>query len=122
MADRARQVCRRGCGVIAGNGQRPAAAGTECRFPLPGRCPTFPTQEPQARRAVVTGETMAGEAEVHVSQFLDEHGLGSFQIKLILWSPLIAMIDGYDIGAIAFAAPHLIAEWHIKPHDLGLVL
>jgi AAHS family 4-hydroxybenzoate transporter-like MFS transporter len=65
---------------------------------------------------------MAGEAEVHVSQFLDEHGLGAFQIKLILWSALIAMIDGYDIGAIAFAAPHLIAEWHIKPHDLGLVL
>jgi AAHS family 4-hydroxybenzoate transporter-like MFS transporter len=65
---------------------------------------------------------MAAVAEVHVSQFLDEHGLGSFQIKLIAWSSLLAMIDGYDIGAIAFAAPHLIAEWHIKPHDLGLVL
>ena len=32
------------------------------------------------------------------------------------------MIDGYDIGAIAFAAPHLIAEWHIPPKALGLVL
>ena len=65
---------------------------------------------------------MAGEAKVQVSQFLDEYGLGSFQINLIVWSVLLAMIDGYDIGAIAFAAPHLIAEWHIPPKALGLVL
>src|SRR3984885_5438442 len=65
---------------------------------------------------------MAGAAEVQVSHFLDEHGLGSFQIKLIIWSALLAMIDGYDIGAIAFAAPHLIGEWHIAPKALGLVL
>src|SRR6202167_5042808 len=65
---------------------------------------------------------MAGAAEVQVSHFLDEHGLGSFQIKLIIWSALIAMIDGYDIGAIAFAAPHLIADWHVAPKALGLVL
>ncbi len=32
------------------------------------------------------------------------------------------MIDGYDIGAIAFAAPHLIADWHVPPKALGLVL
>jgi MFS transporter, AAHS family, 4-hydroxybenzoate transporter len=65
---------------------------------------------------------MAAEAEVQVSQFLDEHGLGAFQIKLIFWSVLIAFIDGYDIGAIAFAAPHLIAEWHVPPKALGIVL
>jgi MFS transporter, AAHS family, 4-hydroxybenzoate transporter len=67
-------------------------------------------------------ETMAGEPEVQVSHLLDEHGLGAFQIKLIFWSVLIALIDGYDIGAIAFAAPHLIQEWHIEPKSLGLVL
>src|SRR5271168_2107573 len=65
---------------------------------------------------------MAGSAEVQVSHFLDQHGLGSFQIKLILWSVLIAFIDGYDIGAIAFAAPSLIREWHVAPKELGLVL
>src|SRR5271170_8036073 len=65
---------------------------------------------------------MAGEAEVQVSHFLDQHGLGAFQIKLIIWSVLLAMIDGYDIGAIAFAAPSLIKEWHIAPKQLGLVL
>src|ERR1700751_4831086 len=65
---------------------------------------------------------MAGEAEVQVSHFLDEHGVGTFQIKLIFWSILIALIDGYDIGAIAFAAPSLIREWHVAPKELGLVL
>jgi AAHS family 4-hydroxybenzoate transporter-like MFS transporter len=65
---------------------------------------------------------MAGEPEAQVSHLLDEHGLGAFQIKLIFWSVLIALIDGYDIGAIAFAAPHLIQEWHIEPKSLGLVL
>ncbi len=65
---------------------------------------------------------MAGATEVQVSHLLDEHGLGAFQIKLILWSTLIAFIDGYDIGAIAFAAPHLIQAWHVPPKSLGLVL
>lgn len=65
---------------------------------------------------------MAAETEVQVSRMLDEHGLGAFQIKLILWSTMIALIDGYDIGAIAFAAPHLIPQWHIRPQSLGLVL
>ena len=58
---------------------------------------------------------MADAAEVQVSHFLDQHGLGAFQIKLIIWSVMLAMIDGYDIGAIAFAAPSLIKEWHIAP-------
>ncbi len=65
---------------------------------------------------------MADAAEVQVSHFLDEYGVGSFQIKLIAWSVLIAFIDGYDIGAIAFAAPSLIKEWHIPPADLKWVL
>src|SRR5580698_7647126 len=65
---------------------------------------------------------MAGEAEVQVSHFLDQHGLGAFQIKLIIWSVLLAMIDGYDIGAIAFAAPSLIKEWHLSPADIKWVL
>jgi MFS transporter, AAHS family, 4-hydroxybenzoate transporter len=65
---------------------------------------------------------MASTTEIQVSRFLDEYGLGSFQIKLIIWSVVMAVIDGYDFSAIAFAAPHLIREWHIAPKDMGLVL
>jgi AAHS family 4-hydroxybenzoate transporter-like MFS transporter len=47
---------------------------------------------------------------VPVSRLLDERGLGSFQIKLIIWSFFIVLVDGYDIAAIAFAAPSLVAR------------
>src|ERR1700733_11176023 len=68
------------------------------------------------------GEAMAGEPEVQVSRFLEEYGVCSFHFKLLFWSVLIAFIDGYDIGAVAFAAPSLIKEWHVAPKELGLVL
>ncbi len=65
---------------------------------------------------------MAGEAQVQVSRLLDEGGLSSFQIRLLTWSILLSLIDGYDIGAIAFAAPHLVAAWGIPRSALGPVL
>jgi MFS transporter, AAHS family, 4-hydroxybenzoate transporter len=65
---------------------------------------------------------MAGATEVPISRLLDDHGLGSFQIKMLAWSILIALIDGYDIGAISFAAPHLVASWGVERSALGPVL
>jgi len=50
-----------------------------------------------------------------------ERGLSSFQIKLLIWSFFIVLIDGYDIAAIAFAAPSLAKEWALKPGSLGPV-
>ena len=64
---------------------------------------------------------MAGQPEVQVSRLLNERGLSPFQIKLLIWSFFIVLIDGYDIGAIAFAAPSLIREWNLKPGELGPV-
>ena len=64
---------------------------------------------------------MADQPIVQISRLLDERGLSAFQINLIVWSMLLALIDGYDIGAIAFAAPHLIREWNLNPHALGPV-
>jgi len=64
---------------------------------------------------------MADGQVVQVSHMLDERGVGAFHIKLIVWTLFISLIDGYDISAIAFAAPHLIREWHFPPHDLGAV-
>jgi len=64
-----------------------------------------------------------GDAQVvQVSRLLDERGIAPFHIQLIAWSVLIAFIDGYDIGAIALAAPYLVQAWHVSPKDLGPVL
>src|SRR5579884_1844152 len=59
------------------------------------------------------GETMAEQAVVPVSRFLDERGLTSFHIALMVWTVLLALIDGYDIAAIAVASPHLVRDWHL---------
>jgi AAHS family 4-hydroxybenzoate transporter-like MFS transporter len=65
---------------------------------------------------------MTDQPEIHVSRLLDERGLSPFQIRVLIWSILIALIDGYDIGAIAFAAPHLVASWGVPRSALGPVL
>src|SRR5215471_10786091 len=65
---------------------------------------------------------MADQSVIQVSRLLDERGLSSFQVKLLAWSLFIVLIDGYDIGAIAFAAPSLAKEWALKPGALGPVL
>ena len=64
---------------------------------------------------------MADQAVIPVSRLLDERGVGSFQITLLVWSLFLVLIDGYDITAIAFAAPHLVKEWGISPRALGPV-
>ena len=66
---------------------------------------------------------MADQPVVQVSRLLDERGLSSFHINLMIWSILLALIDGYDIAAIAVAAPHLVRDWHLANRGvLGPVL
>src|ERR1700719_1749593 len=65
---------------------------------------------------------MAGEPEIQLSRLLDERGLSAFQVQGLVWSILIAVIDGYDIAAISFAAPHLVASWGVERSALGPVL
>jgi len=65
---------------------------------------------------------MAGQTEIQVSRLLDERGLSPFHIRLLIWTVLIGIIDGYDIGAIAFAGPRLVHDWHLRPGDLKWVL
>jgi AAHS family 4-hydroxybenzoate transporter-like MFS transporter len=64
---------------------------------------------------------MADQPQVQVSRLLDERGLSSFHVRLLIWSFFIVLIDGYDIGAIAFAAPSLVRAWGLKPGELGPV-
>jgi AAHS family 4-hydroxybenzoate transporter-like MFS transporter len=64
---------------------------------------------------------MAERPVVQVSRLLDERGLSAFHIRLLIWSLFLVVIDGYDIAAIAFAAPHLVRSWGVAPGSLGPV-
>jgi AAHS family 4-hydroxybenzoate transporter-like MFS transporter len=65
---------------------------------------------------------MADTRVVPVSTLLDQRGITAFHVRLIFWSALIALFDGYDIAAISLAAPHLVRDWHIERSALGPVL
>jgi AAHS family 4-hydroxybenzoate transporter-like MFS transporter len=64
---------------------------------------------------------MTDQTVVEVSRLIDERGVSPFQIKLIVWSFFMVLIDGYDIAAIAFAGPHLVRSWSVPPSALGPV-
>jgi AAHS family 4-hydroxybenzoate transporter-like MFS transporter len=51
---------------------------------------------------------------VDVSRIIDEQRIGSFNLRLLAFSFLVMMTDGYDIGAAAYAGPALIKEWGLE--------
>lgn len=65
---------------------------------------------------------MDARTPVEVSRLLDARGLAPLHLVLLAWSLVLAVIDGYDIAAIAFAAPSLVKAWGLTPGDLGPVL
>lgn len=50
---------------------------------------------------------------VNVNQLVNEQRIGRFHVSLVIWSFLLMLTDGYDIGAAAFAAPPLARIWHV---------
>lgn len=50
---------------------------------------------------------------IDVSRLIDERGVNKFNVGVVIFSFFIILLDGYDIGAAAFAAPALIKAWHI---------
>jgi AAHS family 4-hydroxybenzoate transporter-like MFS transporter len=51
---------------------------------------------------------------------VDDQKIGSFNIKLLVWSFLAMFADGYDISALSFAAPELVREWHVPMSAFGV--
>ncbi len=62
---------------------------------------------------------MAQAQTFDVSQFIDDRKINGFNWGLVIFSFFVIMFDGYDIGAVSFAGPHLIAEWHIDRSAMG---
>ena len=58
---------------------------------------------------------------IDITQILDRQRLGGFHIVLLVFSFLVTMVDGYDIGAAAFAGPALVKEWSLKGPELGIL-
>jgi MFS transporter, AAHS family, 4-hydroxybenzoate transporter len=62
------------------------------------------------------------QATVDVTEVLDGQKITRFNVGLVILAFLVAMTDGYDLGAAAFAGPGLIKEWGLRGPELGVLL
>jgi MFS transporter, AAHS family, 4-hydroxybenzoate transporter len=76
---------------------------------------TIPATE-DPRDAAESGET------IDVSTVLDSARFGAAQCTVLAFTFVTLVMDGFDIQAIAFAAPALTELWHIERSTLGPVL
>jgi benzoate transport len=53
---------------------------------------------------------------------IDESPMSAFQTMAVTACVVLNMLDGFDVLAIAFAAPHLAAEWKLSGKEIGLLL
>lgn len=58
---------------------------------------------------------------IYVERLVDEQKIGWFNLNLLFWSFLAMFADGYDIGAISYAAPSLARQWHVAAAAFGPV-
>ena len=59
------------------------------------------------------------QTNVDVGRVIDERKLGVFHVMLVVLAFLVMTIDGFDIGAAAFAAPARLKEFHVGREALG---
>jgi MFS transporter, AAHS family, 4-hydroxybenzoate transporter len=50
-----------------------------------------------------------------IDELVDGQRFRRFNLNLLLWSFLAMLADGYDIAALASAAPQLARSWHVAP-------
>ncbi|MCM2973244.1 MFS transporter [Larsenimonas suaedae] len=63
-------------------------------------------------------------AHVHADprQLIDDAPMGRAQILAVAATVTLNALDGFDVLAISFAAPGIVAEWGINRAELGVVL
>ncbi len=56
---------------------------------------------------------------VNVTEVIEAERVGLMQVRVLLLTMLAIIVDGFDIQAIAFAGPVLLAEWGLTKADLA---
>jgi AAHS family 4-hydroxybenzoate transporter-like MFS transporter len=59
---------------------------------------------------------------IDIGQFIDALRIGPLHYKVLFWSFLIMLLDGYDILVAALAGPYLVREWGVQPSAMGALL
>ena len=64
---------------------------------------------------------MPASPSFNVSELIDTHPIGVFQIRIVALCAVVALLDSLDLQSIGLAAPAMIADLHIRPSLLGAV-
>ncbi|RLA05896.1 MAG: hypothetical protein DRQ54_07415, partial [Gammaproteobacteria bacterium] len=56
-----------------------------------------------------------------LQQAIDQRPLSWLQVRVILLCWLVNVLDGFDLLAVAFAAPAIAQSWQLTPATLGVV-
>lgn len=64
---------------------------------------------------------MSAASSIDIGRLVDEQKLSPFNVKVLLWSLLVLLMDGYDLNAIAIVGPDIVKAWQIDRASLGLV-
>ncbi|MGE8502653.1 MAG: MFS transporter [Pseudomonas sp.] len=65
---------------------------------------------------------MKPSSQLDIQAFLDSRPFGPFQWKILLLCLTVLILDGFDVVAMGFIAPSLIADWNIPREALGIVM
>jgi MFS transporter, AAHS family, 4-hydroxybenzoate transporter len=64
---------------------------------------------------------VSGRKRIDIAAIIEGQRLSPFLVRLVLVSWIVTFFDGFDMNAIAFAAPALAAEFHLDKLMLGNV-
>lgn len=64
---------------------------------------------------------MSSTAVIDVSDVIEHQRRNALVLKVVTLSTIMMCLDGYDLHAMAFAAPSLIRSWGIDKATLGIV-
>jgi AAHS family 4-hydroxybenzoate transporter-like MFS transporter len=56
---------------------------------------------------------MAAQATFDISRFIDDRRMNRFNARVVIFCFFIILMDGYDIGALAYAGPSLVKAWSL---------
>ena len=61
------------------------------------------------------------DTTLNLDQIMDDAKLGRVQLTVLLLATMVTALEGFDLLAIAFAAPVMAKQWDMGPEALGIL-
>jgi AAHS family 4-hydroxybenzoate transporter-like MFS transporter len=58
---------------------------------------------------------------INVADFIDEHKISSFQIKILILCSIVMFIDGFDSQSMGYCVPLIAKQWSVEKAAFGPV-